>query len=96
MRKTQNFVAAYKKLIKEPNQFAADAYDAMYAIAAACEKGGITAEMDASAICDALKKAFVEIKVDGLTGAGMTWSADGEPNKAPKAVKITNGVYTAM
>lgn len=95
--KTQNFVAAYKEAYKEePNQFAADAYDAMYAIAAACEKGGITAEMDASAICDALKKAFVEIKVDGLTGAGMTWSADGEPNKAPKAVKITNGVYTAM
>ena len=32
---------------------------------------------------------------DGLTGEGMTWTADGEPNKAPKAVKIVDGVYTA-
>ena len=95
--KTQKFVAAYKEAYKEdPNQFAADAYDAIYAIAAACEKGEVTADMDASAICDVLKKAFVEIKLDGLTGTGMTWSADGEPNKAPKAVKIVNGVYTAM
>ena len=39
---------------------------------------------------------MVEITVDGLTGEGMTWTADGEPNKAPKAVKIVNGAYAAM
>ena len=39
---------------------------------------------------------MTEIKVDGLTGTGITWSADGEPTKAPKAVKIENGAYTAM
>ena len=30
------------------------------------------------------------------TGAGMTWTADGEVNKAPKAIKIENGTYVAM
>ena len=52
--------------------------------------------MDASAICDALKKSMTEITINGLTGENMTWTADGEPEKAPKAVKIVNGVYTAM
>ena len=27
---------------------------------------------------------------------GMTWTADGEANKAPKAVVIENGAYKAM
>lgn len=45
------------------------------------------------AICDAMKTAMTEISIDGLTGAGMTWDAAGETNKAPKAVKIVNGVY---
>ena len=65
-------------------------------IKAAAEKAGITPDMDASAICDALKTSMTEISVDGLTGQGMKWTADGEPDKAPKAVKIVNGVYTAM
>jgi len=52
--------------------------------------------MDASAICDALKTSMTEISVNGLTGENMKWSKDGEPDKAPKAVKIVNGVYTAM
>ena len=49
--------------------------------------------MDASAICDAMKTAMTEITIDGLTGEGMTWDAAGETGKAPKAVKIVNGVY---
>ena len=94
---TQKFVASYKEKYKEtPNQFAADAYDAIYAIKAASEKAAITPDMDASAICDALKKSMTEITINGLTGENMTWTADGEPEKAPKAVKIVNGVYTAM
>jgi len=36
---------------------------------------------------------MTEISIDGLTGSGMTWNAAGEPDKAPKAVKIVNGVY---
>ena len=57
---------------------------------------GITADMSASDICEAMKTAMTEITVDGLTGAGITWSADGEPSKDPKAVVINNGAYTAM
>ncbi|MEY8352200.1 ABC transporter substrate-binding protein [Lachnospiraceae bacterium 54-53] len=94
---TQKFVASYKEKYGEtPNQFAADGYDAVYAIKAAAEKSGITPDMGASAICDALKTSMTEISINGLTGENMKWSADGEPDKAPKAVKIVNGVYTAM
>lgn len=87
---TEDYVAAYGI---EPNQFGADAYDAVYAIKAAAEKAGLTPDMSVSDICEAMKTAMTEISIDGLTGAGMTWNAAGEPNKAPKAVKIVNGVY---
>lgn len=94
---TQKFVAAYKEAYGDtPNQFAADAYDGMYAIKAAIEKSGVTPDMSVSDICDAMEVAMTEISIDGLTGEGMTWTADGEPNKAPKAVKITDGAYAAM
>ena len=52
--------------------------------------------MSISEICEAMKGAMTEITVNGLTGEGITWSADGEPSKAPKAVKIVDGVYTAQ
>lgn len=94
---TVNFVTAFKAAYTDtPIQFAADAYDAIYAIKAAAEKAGVTADMSVSDMSDAMKKAMTEIKVDGLTGEGMTWTADGEPSKSPKAVKIVNGTYTAM
>lgn len=94
---TQSFVAAYEAAYGEiPNQFAADAYDAVYAIKAALEQSQATADMSVSDLCEALKGAMTQISIDGVTGEGMTWSADGEPNKAPKAVKIEGGAYTAM
>lgn len=94
---TKKFVEAYKTAYSEtPNQFAADAYDAIYIIKAALETGKATPDMSAQDLCELLKTAMPTITVDGLTGAGMTWTADGEVNKAPKAVKIVNGVYTAM
>ncbi|MBC8572853.1 ABC transporter substrate-binding protein [Jingyaoa shaoxingensis] len=94
---TQAFVSSYKEKFGDtPIQFAADAYDGMYIIKAAAEKAGLTPDMDASAICDAMKTAMTEITYDGLTGSGMTWSADGEPDKAPKAVVIKDGAYTAQ
>ena len=94
---TQAFVSSYKEKFGDtPNQFAADAYDGMYIIKTAAEKAGLTPDMDASAICDAMKTAMTEITYDGLTGSGMTWSADGEPDKAPKAVVIKDGAYTAQ
>lgn len=94
---TVNFVAGFKAYADEKylNQFAADAYDAIYAIKAAAEKSGVTSEMEIAAIGDAMKVAMTEISIDGVTGAGITWSADGEPTKEPKAVVIENGVYVA-
>lgn len=94
---TVNFVTKYKELYGDtPNQFAADAYDCIYTIAAALEKSGATPDMSTSDLCEALKTAMTEITIDGLTSAGITWNAAGEPTKDPKAVKIVDGNYTAM
>ena len=91
---TQNFVKNYQEKYGEiPNQFAADAYDGIYAIVEAIKKSGVTPDMDASAICDGMTKAMTEISINGLTGENMTWTEDGEPNKAPKAVVIKDGAY---
>ena len=94
---TKNFVAKYQEKFGEvPNQFAADAYDGIYIMKAALEQAEATPDMDASTLCDAMKVAMTEITVDGLTGAGMTWNAEGEPSKEPKAVVIENGAYKGM
>ena len=93
---TQKFVATYAEKHNEvPMQFAADAYDAVYAVKAAIEKAAATADMSASDLCDAMKVAMTEITVEGLTGT-ITWDASGEPNKEPKAVVINNGEYKSM
>ncbi|NLK74843.1 MAG: ABC transporter substrate-binding protein [Clostridiales bacterium] len=95
--KTQDFVTKFKDTYGNiPNQFAADAYDAIYIIKKAIEKAGVTPDMSISEICDALKVAITEIQFDGLTGAGMTWLATGEVNKEPRAVIIKDGVYTSF
>ena len=48
-------------------------------------------------MCEKMIAAMPEIELDGLTGVdGITWGADGEPNKAPKGVIIQDGVYTSM
>lgn len=94
---TVNFVTKYQENYGEiPNQFAADAYDAIYIMKAAIEEAGITPDMNASDICDAMKSVITTISVDGLTGDGMTWAATGEVSKGPKAVVIKDGVYVAM
>jgi len=95
--KTQTFTASYKEAYDGlvPTQFAADAYDAIYIIKAAIEKAEATPDMSVSDLCEALKKAMVEITVDGVTGS-MTWSADGEPTKEPKAMVIKDGSYSAL
>ena len=94
---TQKFVTSYKENYGEtPIQFAADAYDAIYAIKAAMEEADITPETSVSDTCDKMKEAMLNIKVNGLTGEDMTWTEDGEPHKAPKAVKVVDGAYQAM
>ena len=95
--KTQSFVTKYKEAYGDtPNQFAADAYDAIYIIKAAAEQAGVTPDMSVADIGSALEAAMAEISVDGLTGDSMTWQATGEVSKAPKAVVIKDGAYSAM
>lgn len=94
---TKNFVSSYEEKFGDtPIQFAADAYDAIYAIKAAMEEADITPDMSVSDTCDKMKEAMLKITVNGLTGENMTWTEDGEPHKAPKAVKVVDGAYQAM
>ena len=91
------FVTAYQaKYNDTPNQFAADAYDAVYILKAAIEKSGVTPANSVSEICDGVKGAMTQISFDGLTGKGITWTAEGEPNKAPSVVVIKDGVYNEL
>ena len=94
---TVNFVTTYAEKYKGevPMQFAADAYDAVYAVKAALEAAGATPDMSASDLCDAMVAQMTNITVTGLTGE-ITWDASGEPSKEPKAVIIENGAYKAM
>ena len=97
--RTVNFVNEYEAAYDgTPNQFAADAYDCMYAIYEACQAAGITADMSAQDICEALIAQFTsaDFSVDGLTGTGMTWSTNGEVSKAPVVVKVEGGVYVTQ
>lgn len=94
---TQKFVENFENNYGgTPNQFAADAYDCVYAIKQAGEKAGITADMSESEICDALKKAMTEIEFTGLTGTNIKWGTDGEPQKAPIVVKVVDGAYEIL
>ena len=93
---TVNFVKKYNEKYGEtPNQFAADAYDAVYIIKAAIEKSGVTPDMSVSDIGTKLTEAMTQIEASGLTSSKMTWEASGEPNKEPKAVVIKGGVYVS-
>ena len=93
----QKFVTSFKEAYDEtPNQFAADAYDGIYAIKAAAEKAELTPDKSVSDICDAMKTAMTEITMDGVTAKSLTWDASGEPSKAPMVVKIADGDYAVV
>ena len=98
--RTKTFVAEYGAAYDDaiPNQFAADGYDCMYAIYEACNAAGITGDMSAQEICEALIATFTssDFSVDGLTGSGMTWSTTGEVSKDPVVVKVEGGVYVTQ
>lgn len=94
---TVNFVAKYSEKYGEiPNQFAADAYDCIYALYQACIDAKITPEMSASEINDLLVAQFTSMSFDGLTGLGMTWDSTGAVSKSPKGMVIENGVYVGL
>ena len=92
-----DFTNKFKEKYKDtPNQFAADAYDAIYVIAECMKSGHVTADMSASDICGIMKTEMTKVKYDGLTGEGITFAADGSVNKSPNAMKIQNGEYVPM
>lgn len=95
--RTATFVESYKALSggTEPNQFAADGYDCMYAIYEACQNIEGLENMDHAQLCDALIAQFSGgvFHVDGLTGTGMSWLTGGEISKTPMVVKVQNGTY---
>ena len=94
---TKAFVAKFQERFGGiPNQFAADGYDCVYAFAQACEAAGITADMSAEEVCDAMIEQFTTMTFDGLTGEGMTWGADGAVTKSPKGMIIENGAYVGL
>ncbi len=96
---TKNFVANYEaKYGDTPNQFAADAYDCVYALYNACKANNITGDMSAEEICDLLVAQFTnpDFSFDGLTGQNVTWSATGEVSKSPKGMVIQGGKYVGM
>lgn len=82
----QKFVKSYEAAYNAtPDQFAADGYDGVYIIKAALEKAG-------SADSEKMIAAMTEIEVAGVTG-NMTFTPEGEPNKAAKLIEIVNGEY---
>lgn len=94
---TQNFVNEYKERHNGeiPNQFAADAYDAVYILYEAIKASGVTPDMSNEEICDGLIQAMGDLSVVGLTSAGseMTWDDNGAVSKDPAAVIIKDGTY---
>lgn len=94
---SQKFTNAFKEKYNEtPNQFAADGYDAVYALKTAIEEAAIKdATISCFDLCDALKGVMTKITVDGVTGK-MTWDENGNPSKDPRAMVIENAAYKAM
>ena len=95
--KSQNFVKAYGDAHngEVPNQFAADAYDVVYAMQLAAADAGITPDMSNEDISAAMAASMLNIELDGITGKAK-WTEEGECDKEPKAFEIKNGEYVEM
>ena len=94
---TVSFVEKYKALAgSNPNQFAADAYDVVYAIYNALVEGGATADMSAQDMGELLLAQFQNgFTYSGLTGSDMTWDSEGAVVKAPLAFQVKDGSLVA-
>ena len=95
--RTVDFVAKYQEVSggDTPNQFAADAYDAVYALYNASIAAGIDGTTPADEACEKLIEQFATLEYNGLTG-DMTWTPDGKVNKLPNAYVIKDGGYVAF
>ena len=91
----QTFVKAYEDAFGEtPIQFAADAYDCVYAVYNAFLDTGLSADASMEEICEAMIAEFNGgFTASGLTAESMTWNEAGEVDKTPKVVIIEDGKY---
>ena len=87
----KNFVAAYEEAYgATPDQFAADAYDAVYAIYEAMVVAGVdNVTVAPNVLGDALVSVFTseDFSFAGLTGV-MTWDESGASTKVPVIVTL--------
>ncbi len=90
--KTKSFVEAYKaEYSEDPDQFAADGYDAVMAIFEAMKKADVKdVTIGASELCDILKSTFTsdDFEYSGATGK-MTWDESGACAKVPQIVSLS-------
>ena len=94
--RTVAFTAKYVEAYGEtPNQFAADAYDGIYALYDAILAAGITADTSYEDACELLIAQFQTLQVDGLTGQ-LSWAATGEVTKIPRVYIIQDGAYAVV
>ena len=92
----QKFVKAYEDAYGEtPIQFAADAYDCVYAVYDAFGKTGLGTDAAMDEICEAMIGVFTsaDFSASGLTADKMQWNAEGEVDKTPKVCVIQDGKY---
>ncbi len=91
--KTKKFVDAYKaKYGKDPDQFAADGYDAVMTIYEALKKANVSdPTLSVSDMADTVIEALTasDFKLDGATGE-MTWDKTGACKKVPQIVTLEN------
>lgn len=89
--KVSAFVAAYKEAYGiEPDQFAADGYDAIYALVEGMKAAGIdSADITPADLCEKMIAAITadSFEYAGATGA-MKWDASGACTKTPQIVTL--------
>ena len=90
--KVSTFVSAFKaKFGSDPDQFAADAYDAVYVIFEGMKAAGVNdASISASDLCNKVKTAITDksFTYTGTTGK-MTWETSGACDKDPVIVDLS-------
>ena len=92
---SKKFTDAYKEKYDEtPIQFAADAYDCVYAVYDAFGKTGLDASASMEDICEEMIKVFTgDFTASGVTAEEMKWNENGEVEKTPKVCEIKDGKY---
>ncbi len=92
--KTQTFVEKFTKVHgSKPDQFAADAYDAVYAVKAAMESCGKPRRRGLHLRHGG--RHVHQVTVDGLTGT-MQWDTNREPAKNAKAMVFAADGTTSL